>query len=157
MKQVRLIVAVFILATGISVLTGYAQEPKKERNKLDDAIAKELGDLMKRKLQNSQKVLEGIAMNDFDKISKHADELIFISKQAEWKVLKTPEYEVYSTQFRRNAADLAEKAKDQNLDGAALAYVDLTLTCVKCHKHVRETRQARLDVPRPPVVVGSER
>jgi hypothetical protein len=156
MKRVTLVL-VFALAAGIPALTGFGEEQTKKPKKLDDAISKELSELMKRKLESSQRVLEGVAMNDFDKISKHADELISISKQAEWKVLKTPEYEVYSNQFRRNAADLVQKAHDKNLDGAALAYVDLTLTCVKCHKHVRDTRKVRLDLPDSPVFVDTER
>lgn len=28
---------------------------------------------------------------------------------------------------------------------AVLAYVQLTMTCVECHKHVRETRRAGID------------
>ena len=147
MKKMTLVVVMLALAMEIPSLSGHGQEPKREPKKLDDAIAKELSELMKRKLENSQKVLEGVAMNDFEKISKHAEELIFISKQVEWKVLKTPEYELYSNEFRRTAGDLVQKAKDKNLDGAALAYVDLTLTCVKCHKNVRETRKVRLDLP----------
>ena len=102
-------------------------------------------ELMRRKLAQSQKVLEGIAVQDFDLIAKHAEELLVISKQAEWKVLKTPLYEVYSNEFRRNAEELIENARKKNVDAAALSYVDLTLTCVKCHKHVREKRMARLD------------
>jgi len=101
--------------------------------------------LMTKKLENSQKVLEGIALNDFDKITKHAEELIRISKAAEFKVLKTPQYELYSNEFRRSAESLIQNAKEKNLDGAALSYVDMTLTCVRCHKHVREVRMARLD------------
>ena len=125
--------------------------------KLSDAITKELSELMKRKLEHSQKVLEGIALNNFDKIAEHADELIFVSKQAAWKVIKTPEYELYSNDFRRTGEELIQRAKDKNLDGAALAYVDLTLTCVKCHKYVRDTRRAGLDWLVQPVVVGVER
>jgi hypothetical protein len=41
--------------------------------------------------------------------------------------------------------DLIEKAREKNLDGAALSYVEMTLSCVKCHKHVREVRTTRLD------------
>jgi len=63
---------------------------------------------------------------------------------------------LYSNEFRRNAASLVQKAKEKNLDGAALAYVDMTLTCVKCHKHMRETRRTRLDLPNPAVVAGTE-
>jgi cytochrome c556 len=107
--------------------------------------AKDVKALMKRKLTAAQKVLEGVALNDNDAVAKHADELITISKQAEWKVLKTPQYELYSNEFRRTAESLVKQAKAKNSDGVALAYVELTLNCVKCHKHVRETRMARLD------------
>ena len=54
---------------------------------------------------------------------------------------------MFSNDFRRSAAELVEKAKQKNLDGAALSYVDLTLACVKCHKYVRESRQSKLDRP----------
>jgi hypothetical protein len=117
-------------------LVGHGDEPQA----LDRAIAKELGVLMRRKLDSSQRVLEGIALSDFDEITKHARELIDISKQAEWQVLKTPQYDLYSNDLRRNAEVMIEQSKRKNLDGAVLAYVDLTLTCVKCHKHVREAR-----------------
>jgi len=157
MKRIRLIVVTCVLAAGLPVLTGHGQEPKQEPRKLNDALTREVSELMKRKLENSQKILEGIAVNDFDKIGKHARELTLISKQVEWRVLKTPEYEVFSNEFARNAGDLVQKARDKNIDGAALAYVELTLTCVKCHKYVRETRQARLDLFDPPVFVRAQR
>jgi hypothetical protein len=100
--------------------------------------------LMKRKLVQAQKVLEGLALNDGDMIAKHADELIAISKEAQWKVLKTPQYDQFSGDFRRSARELVKNAKDKNIDAAALSYVEMTLTCVKCHKHVREVRMVRL-------------
>ena len=106
-------------------------------------------ELMKKKLKCSQSILEGIALNDFDKIADNADRLITISQQAEWVVVKTPQYEVFSNRFRRNAESLVKNAKAKNLDGAALDYVDLTMTCVKCHKYVRETRMTRQEGERP--------
>jgi hypothetical protein len=105
-------------------------------------------ELMHRKLVKAQKVLEGIAIKDFDIIAKNAEELIAISKEAEWKVITTPRYELYSNEFRRTADALIGNAKERNLDAAALSYVDMTLTCVKCHKHVREVKMVRLDLPR---------
>ena len=148
MGKKRVVVLLGVLAVSFLVLKSRAQEePRKPGNTSD----KELSELMKRKLTNAQKVLEGIAVNDFDKISTHAEELIMISKQAEWKVMKTPQYDMFSNDFRRSATELVEKAKQKNLDGAALSYVDLTLTCVKCHKYVRDTRMTRLD--RPSVLV----
>jgi hypothetical protein len=102
-------------------------------------------ELMRKKLKCSQGVLEGVALNQFDKIADNADELITISQKAEWVVVKTPQYELFSNQFRRSAESLVKNAKAKNLDGAALDYVDLTMTCVKCHKYVRETRGTRRD------------
>lgn len=106
---------------------------------------KKLQQLMHKKLVHSQKVLEGLALNDFDAIAANARDLIDISKAAEFRVFKSPQYEMHSNDFRRNADTLVQTAKAKNLDGAALAYVEMTLTCVRCHKHVREVRQARLD------------
>ncbi len=131
MRRMTFAAVVLALLLGLPTLSGHGGEPKK-----DD----KLHDLMQRKLTASQKVLEGIALGDFDKIGKQADELIAVSKQTEWRVLKTPQFELHSNDFRRVAENLAKNAQDKNLDGAALSYVELTLTCVKCHKYVRDTR-----------------
>jgi hypothetical protein len=132
-KNLPFILTVAFFASGIPLISGHADQP--------DAVKA----LMRRKLENSQKVLEGVALNDFEKISKHADDLIAISKATDWKVLKSAQYELYSNEFRRNAENLVQQAKAKSSDGVALAYVELTLTCVKCHKHVREIRMTRLD------------
>jgi hypothetical protein len=131
MRRATFVLVVLALLLGIPTLSGHGEEPKK---------GDKLGDLMHKKLVASQSVLEGIALNDFKKISAQADELIAISKRAEWMAIKTPKYELYSNDFRRSAENLADSAKDKNIDAAVLNYVELTLTCVKCHKHVRETR-----------------
>jgi len=125
--------AVLVMAVGVPLAPGHGQEGDKA-----------LKALMMRKLTCSEKILEGMTLNDFNKVSKNAEDLIEIGKSAEWRVLKTPDYQLYSNQFRRNCQDLIKQAKAKNTDGVALAYVDMTLTCVKCHQHVREVRMAML-------------
>ena len=137
MKNWKLILAVGALAGALPILWGHGAEPKQDPKKVEE--------LMRCKLTASQKVLEGVAIADFDMISKHAAELMRVSKEAEWKVVQTPMYEVFSNDFRRNAETLIQKAEEKNLDGAALAYMELTMSCVKCHKHVREVRMTRRD------------
>jgi hypothetical protein len=132
MKREVFVLTALLLFAAVPALS---RPPKEPTN---------VSDLMKKKLKHAQKVLEGVAVKDFDLITKNAEELILFSNEAEWKVLKTPRYEVYSSDFRHNAEALIKNAKDKNLDAAALSYVDLTLTCVKCHKHVREERMTRL-------------
>lgn len=134
----RALVVVLVVTTGLLLAwgSGASQEPKKGRNLL-----------MQMKLTHAQKVLEGVAVADFTLIAKNAEELALVSKKAEWQALKTPEYQRYSDEFRRQAEELGKAAKDKNLDRAALAYVQLTMNCVNCHKHVREVRMARAEPP----------
>lgn len=103
-----------------------------------------LAQLMRNKLQFAQRLLEGIALADYNRINQSAEELIQLSKTAEWLVYRTPQYEMHSNAFRRAAENVAQKARAKNIDGVALAYVDLTLSCVRCHEYVREVRDARL-------------
>lgn len=107
----------------------------------------DLGKLMQDKLNSSKALLEGIALADFNKISGSADKLIQISKTADWFVFKTPKYELYTNDFRRTAEVIGRKARDKNLDGVALAYFDMTMSCIRCHQYVREVREARLPLP----------
>jgi hypothetical protein len=134
---------------GLAAAAGHGDEPKKadEPNKT--------AQLMLKKLKFSQKVLEGVAKGDFDAIEQNADELIQVSKQTEWNVVKTADYEMFSNQFRRTADNLIKSAKDKNIDGASLAYVDMTLVCVKCHKYVREKRMTLRNEDRPAAVDGA--
>ncbi len=129
-RKLLLIGAVLCLV--FAAFGGATGQPKTEKDKVSA--------LMRKKLEHSQKVLEGITTQDFKMIASNAEELVEISKEAEWKVIKTPRYETHSNDFRREAEDLIKAAKEKNVDAAALAYMDLTLTCVKCHKHVREER-----------------
>lgn len=52
---------------------------------------------------------------------------------------------MHSNEFRRSAENVAQAAKNKNIEGATLVYMDMTMVCVRCHKHVREVRQARRD------------
>ncbi len=113
-----------------------------------------LSKLMAAKLKNAQLLLEGMALSDFAKITRSAEELIQLSKTADWFALKTPRFELHSNEFRRAAEVIVQKAKDKNLDGVALAYLDMTMTCIRCHQYVREVRDARGPGSAPPAAVA---
>jgi hypothetical protein len=101
--------------------------------------------IMRKKLTHAQRVLEGLVINDFDKIIDNAKELMFLTKQNEWRALDAPQFEIHSNDFRRSLESLVAKAREKNGDGTALAYVEMTLSCVRCHKHIRAVRMTRLD------------
>ena len=101
-------------------------------------------EFMRMKLEYSKNVLEGLTLENYDAISKSAKTLRRISEAAEWEVPTIPnanEYVAFTSEFQRSCDELIKKAKDKNVDGATLAYLSLTMNCVKCHKYVREARK----------------
>jgi cytochrome c556 len=125
------------LLTALFVGLGNGAAQAQEANKV--------GDFMRAKLMHSQKVLDGLVREDYDMIAKHAQEMSLLSQASTWQVLQTPEYRDRSTEFRRSVDALTEAAKKKNLDGAALAYVEVTMKCVTCHKYVRHVKMAKIE------------
>src|SRR6516225_200155 len=109
------------------------EEVKKKRG--PNKVAHKM--FMRKKLESSQSVLEGLALEDFDLIAKGAKELKTTSAAAEFMVVRDPLYTEFADDFRRVVEKLAKAAKEKRIDGATLAYLDMTMSCVECHKYVR--------------------
>jgi hypothetical protein len=95
---------------------------------------------MRTKLEYSKKALEGLTLEDYDAIAKSAKALRLLSEAAEWEVPTIPnatDYVYLTREFQRLCDDMAQKARQKNVDGATLAYLSLTMNCVNCHKYVR--------------------
>lgn len=127
---------VTVIGSATSLTPVNSSEPQEKKAPPKKVESK--SDIMKKKLIQSQKLLEGLALQDFDKIGSAADELALLRKEAAWMIIKSKEYEIFSWDFSRQIEAAKRAAKAKNVDAAALAYVDMTLTCVKCHKYVRE-------------------
>jgi hypothetical protein len=93
------------------------------------------------KLEQAQKAMEAIALEDFEGISKSAQRIALLTEDENWQVMQTVDYRRHSDDFRRAARLMSECADKKNLDGAVLAYVQMTMQCVHCHKHVRAKRE----------------
>jgi cytochrome c556 len=102
-------------------------------------------EFMRDKLELSQRVLEGLATEDFDLIIAKGTRLSAMSKEADWRLFENPDYDQQSITFRRHVNSLVKAAKDKNLDAATLAYVRVTMSCVDCHKLVRGKLVASAD------------
>jgi len=124
----RLLVAALLIP--VFAMPIASQEPKKKR---------EPDPLMAAKLKESQKLLEALALNKLDIAQKSAEELLRISKEAQFrKAVSTAKYEYHAITFQKACETVIEKAKAKNIDGATLGYLDMTLTCVRCHQYTRE-------------------
>lgn len=98
---------------------------------------------MRVKLSLTQGVLEGLVLEDFDRINRNSNALLLLTAAAEWKQKDTPLYSQHSAEFRAAVKELREASQKQNLEGAALAYLHLTSSCVECHRYVRSTLIAK--------------
>ena len=97
-------------------------------------------EFMRQKLDFSKEVLEGLSLEQFAPIERSARALKKLSEAAEWEVPTIPnatDYVALTTEFQRSCDDLLKQAKAHNIDGATLAYLKITMTCVQCHKFVR--------------------
>ena len=94
---------------------------------------------MRKKLDASNSILEGLTTEDYDLIAAGAAELTRASSAEEWRVSNDALYRQHSDQFRRIAGRLEKQAKAKNLDGAALVWLEGTMSCIECHKWVRST------------------
>ena len=127
------------LLVPLLVVPSSSQEGKKKR---------EPDPLMTAKLKESQTLLEGLTLNDLGKVQKSAEKLLEISKTAQMrKAVNSPAYELHANTFQRSAETVIEKAKAKSVDGATLAYVEMTVTCVRCHQYAREQGIGRLGPP----------
>ena len=93
--------------------------------------------VMKFKLYSAQGVLEAIATENYSLLATNAQKLGALTKQVSWRIRHTPEYERLTTDFRRQTDALAKAAKDKNVDAATVAYFQMTVSCVTCHKYLR--------------------
>ena len=119
---------VFVLGAG-AIVGGFQDQSKMQKNSTK---------FMQRKLDASRQIVEGLAIEDFDKISRAAQDLMLLSHEADWNVIQTQPYFGMSSEFRGAAERLRDSANDSNLDGATLAYFEVTLSCVRCHKYIRQ-------------------
>jgi hypothetical protein len=105
-------------------------------------IAGDVREFMRGKIEGSRQIVEGIGIEDFALITTGAEQMIEMSKGALWQHVQSPEYVHDTSDFVSSAEYLIARAKHEDIDGAALAYAQLTLACVRCHKHVRSPKVA---------------
>lgn len=113
----------------------FAQEKKDEAKPAEEGPSV----WMRKKMEYSQHLLEGIATGDLDKVADNARAMQGLSKVEAFVRGRTPAYRTQLQIFQAATEDIIRQADKDNLDGAALAFTQLTISCVNCHKHLRET------------------
>ncbi len=94
---------------------------------------------MKQKLVASQNILGGLTKADYDSVRLNAESMLFVGYLEKWVRTDTPEYKNMMRDFEYANKALVRASREKNLDSATLGYVQLTLSCVNCHRVVRDS------------------
>jgi hypothetical protein len=95
---------------------------------------------MKQKLRASQEILKGLADGDFKGIAANAQSMNLMEHLEKWARADRPEYQTQLRLFEFADRELIRAASAKNLEAATLAYTQLTVSCVNCHKLVRDSK-----------------
>ena len=101
----------------------------------------EVAIFMQAKLSHANEVLAGLALADFEKIRRGSQQLALASQASSWQVLQSEEYARLSVNFRRACERLEQAASKNNLDAAALTWMEVTMKCVHCHQYLRDNAE----------------
>jgi len=96
---------------------------------------------MRAKLDAVNQIVEGLSVEDHSLIAAGGEKLLTLSADAAFQVRRDPLYMHYSSTFQTTVNDLVNAAKKESLGDATINYINLTVSCVACHKHVRGTVQ----------------
>ena len=98
---------------------------------------KDLSHFMRLKLEASSKLLEGLAIEDYAMIKEGAKQLNKMSTEEKWRVTNDAVYRNFSGEFQQTTKELMDAADNENLDRAALKWMDATMCCIECHRYAR--------------------
>ncbi len=129
------IYAAIVLTLTLSPVAGeraFAQEPAPSVSN-----EKPMSFWMAQKVEHSKRILEALTKEDYAQVEAEANKLRTIGKIEGFVRRKDPVYRRHQRSFDSSLADIAAQAHAQNVEGATLAFNQLTSSCVMCHKMLR--------------------
>lgn len=136
---------VLCLFTAISfwqMRTAESHENESGKKSIDAKLDLDQTRFMRKKLEASSQILEGLVTEDSGLIIKGAKVLAEMSSAEKWQVQHNVTYKQLSSEFLQSVTKLREAAENENFDGVALKWIDTTMKCMECHSHVRGARVA---------------
>jgi hypothetical protein len=101
-------------------------------------------DWMKQKLEMSQKILAGLTQGDFETVETNAQKMNVVNFMEKLVASDQPHYKEYMRQlnaFETANRELLRQSAAKNIEGSTLAYMQLTVSCVHCHRVVRDAKK----------------
>lgn len=137
MRILTVLGTVALMGCLIIATVGHSQDKKPEKPK--EPTSNQL--LMRDKLTQMSRVLEGLTLDDFAQVHDAAKTLRSISRATSWHIVdQSPQYKRLSKNFQEQSADLERHAEEKNVEAATLDLVRMNITCTHCHQHMREEK-----------------
>ena len=71
----------------------------------------------------------------------YSEQLRKLALDESWMVIQTENYQRHSRDFRNSLNLISRMCEEEDLDGVTLAYMQMTMRCVQCHKMLRDQPQ----------------
>lgn len=143
-RRMQLVGPVLLVMLGASyVLYGQAApQTLQQKAAVDDvpkiSSEKPMSFWMQTKLNASKSILEALAKGDFENLGSNAEQMRLIGKLEGFVRRKNPDYKSQLHSFELANQELVRQAKRHNVEGATLAFNQLTTSCVACHVMLRD-------------------
>jgi cytochrome c556 len=135
MRKSVIALACLIAVAGLLAVRAQETPPTKKADPQRDVAV-----VMKEKLRYSHQLLTSLAREDYAQLEVSAQELARIARE-EWAGNPTEEYRTQLQVFWTTLEGIESGAQRKEIDEATLAYMQMTLSCVKCHKLIRREQQ----------------
>ncbi len=132
-KRYKLIVLVLCALT-TSLNADQPQNSKEDESK-DPSV------WMRMKLEYSKNILEGVTKADFALIEQNAAKMRGLNRFERFVRGRWDGYAEQLQTFQQANDELIKQARKANVEGATLAFTQMTISCVTCHKKLREHAQ----------------
>ncbi len=121
----------------LMVLPAIADDAKSKAVKTEVDEKKPISYWMEKKLEYSQEILRGLAIGDTKLVATKAHQLRVLSKVEGWIRKGKPGYKEQLQAFDFANAEIKRHADADNIEGAAMGFQQLTISCVSCHAMIR--------------------
>jgi hypothetical protein len=143
-KSLATLAALILITAPLAVQPTRGDDQQEQEKQQEKQKEKPASIWMKMKLAATQNILAGLTKGDFDAIEKNASSMLFVDHLEKWLRADTPGYSMRLKEFEYANKSLKLAAHEKNIDGATIAYVQLTLSCVECHKLIRDPAKEQL-------------
>jgi hypothetical protein len=133
-------IIVLLVGSCIIFVAAYCQqEPNQTAVPITAKVTSEktMSFWMAKKLELSKAILESLTTGNFDTMAKDAEQMQRLGR-IEGLVRRNKDYQTQMHSFRLANQELIRHSMRKNVEGATLAFNQLTTSCVVCHTMLRE-------------------